>query len=60
MPPLSAAAQKYLDEYVHGFGVAQAEQVKSIEATTNHDVKAVEYSIKKCVHAIARGWFLVF
>ena len=58
VPPLSAAAHKYLDDYVASFGPAEAEQVKAFEATTNHDVKAVEYTIKKCVPAgdVARKW----
>ena len=52
VPPLSAAAHKYLDDYVAGFGPTEAEQVKTFEATTNHDVKAVEYTLKKCVRAL--------
>lgn len=35
-----------LDDIVNNFDVADAEQVKSIERKTNHDVKAVEYFIK--------------
>jgi hypothetical protein len=52
VPPLSAAAHKYLDDYVAGFGPTEAEQVKTFEATTNHDVKAVEYTLKKCVRVL--------
>jgi len=36
-----------LDLVVSGFAVADAEAVKKIEATTNHDVKAVEYWLKE-------------
>jgi adenylosuccinate lyase len=32
---------------VSGFGTAEGERVKAIEATTNHDVKAIEYFIKE-------------
>ena len=35
-----------LDALVAGFGPEQAAEVKAIEATTNHDVKALEYWIK--------------
>ncbi|MEM7217502.1 MAG: adenylosuccinate lyase [Pseudomonadota bacterium] len=34
------------------FSVADAEQVKSFERTTNHDVKAVEYFVKNRIAAI--------
>lgn len=34
------------------FGVEHAEQIKQIENITNHDVKAVEYFIKKQLHAL--------
>nr|NIP19245.1 adenylosuccinate lyase [Xanthomonadales bacterium]NIX14031.1 adenylosuccinate lyase [Xanthomonadales bacterium] len=42
-PELSETARDLLDRIVHKFGPADAERVKAIEATTNHDVKAVEY-----------------
>jgi adenylosuccinate lyase len=45
-PPLSAPARTHLRGLVSGFGTAQANAIKAIEATTNHDVKAVEYWIK--------------
>jgi adenylosuccinate lyase len=47
VPPLSAAAQAHLESVVAGFDVEQAQQVKDIERTTNHDVKAVEYYLKQ-------------
>ncbi|EED34503.1 adenylosuccinate lyase [Luminiphilus syltensis NOR5-1B] len=50
VPALSDAAQKMLEQLVTDFSVADAEAVKAIEATTNHDVKAVEYFLK---HAVA-------
>lgn len=36
-----------LNQLVDNFCLADAERVKAIEATTNHDVKAVEYFIKE-------------
>jgi len=46
VPPFSAAAGALLDRIVDDFDVADADAVKAIERTTNHDVKAVEYFIK--------------
>ena len=40
--------QSLRDIYLH-FTEADAHRVKEIEATTNHDVKAVEYFIKECL-----------
>jgi len=37
----------FLDDIIDNFSIADAERVKSIERTTNHDVKAVEYFIKE-------------
>ena len=45
---LSDAANTYLNSLVEDFGLEAAERVKTIEATTNHDVKAVEYYLKEC------------
>ena len=47
VPPLGVDAQAVLNGIVDGFGVADAERVKQIERTTNHDVKAVEYFLKE-------------
>ena len=44
---LSDSDSKILDQLVSEFSLEDARQVKSIEATTNHDVKAVEYFIKE-------------
>jgi len=46
VPKLSDEAIAHLDQLVNGFTLEMAEQVKEIERTTNHDVKAVEYFIK--------------
>ncbi|MBX3680718.1 adenylosuccinate lyase [Cognatazoarcus halotolerans] len=43
----SKATVTQLDAVVEGFLPADGEAVKAIEATTNHDVKAVEYWLKK-------------
>jgi adenylosuccinate lyase len=47
VPALSAAANRVLETIVDSFGEADAQCIKDIEATTNHDVKAVEYFIKE-------------
>jgi adenylosuccinate lyase len=47
LAPLSAATLKELDAVAAGFGLAEAERIKAIEATTNHDVKAVEYWLRE-------------
>lgn len=46
VPPLSADANALLNSIVDNFGPEDAQAVKNIERTTNHDVKAVEYFIK--------------
>ena len=45
--PLSSVMKDVLNNIVDGFSLDDAEQVKTIEATTNHDVKAVEYFIRE-------------
>lgn len=47
VPPFSESSQKLLNDLVANFNLADAERIKEIEATTNHDVKAVEYFIKE-------------
>ncbi|MEK6772041.1 MAG: adenylosuccinate lyase, partial [Pseudomonadota bacterium] len=47
VPVFSAATNQFLDDIVTGFPVTDARRVKEIEATTNHDVKAVEYFLKE-------------
>jgi len=44
--PLSEAARGFLRGLVARFSEADAQAIKDIEKTTNHDVKAVEYWIK--------------
>ncbi|HMO45511.1 MAG TPA: adenylosuccinate lyase [Rubrivivax sp.] len=45
-PPLGKGARARLRKRVAGFSEADAQAIKDIEKTTNHDVKAVEYWIK--------------
>lgn len=47
VPPLSPQAVQALQAIADDFSVDDAATIKSIEATTNHDVKAVEYFIKQ-------------
>ena len=47
VPPFSEHANALLDGIVSGFSEQDAQRVKNIERTTNHDVKAVEYFIKE-------------
>ena len=44
---LSKDANDYLNQIVENFDLADAERIKTIERTTNHDVKAVEYFLKE-------------
>ncbi len=52
VPPFSSAAQKKLRNLYAHFSLSDAERVKSIEATTNHDVKAIEYFLKEKIAAL--------
>src|SRR5450631_1847694 len=45
--PFSSAARAVLAAAASDFTVADAERVKAIERTTNHDVKAMEYWLKE-------------
>ncbi len=45
----SAEANALLDSIVENFDPLQAQRIKEIETTTNHDVKAVEYYLKEQV-----------
>lgn len=47
LKPFPAEAQARLRKFADTLSVADAARVKQIEATTNHDVKAVEYLIKE-------------
>ena len=47
LPPLSDEIIQEMNSIAAQFSVENAEEVKKIEETTNHDVKAVEYWLKK-------------
>ena len=47
LPPLSDDIVQEMNTVAAQFSVENAEEVKAIEKTTNHDVKAVEYWLKK-------------
>jgi len=49
VPAFSSAANTLLNNIVDDFSETDAQRVKDIEATTNHDVKAVEYFLKEKV-----------
>lgn len=52
VPALSQKANDYLDQIVADFSLEDAQQIKEIERTTNHDVKAVEYFLKQKSEAL--------
>ncbi|MCE2917169.1 MAG: adenylosuccinate lyase [Rubrivivax sp.] len=53
-PPLGDAACTHLRGLVSRFSESDAQAIKDIERTTNHDVKAVEYWLKaRCAEATA-------
>ncbi|WP_308566608.1 adenylosuccinate lyase [uncultured Haemophilus sp.] len=49
---LSKEANDYLNKIVEEFSLQDAERIKEIERTTNHDVKAVEYFLKEKSEAL--------
>jgi adenylosuccinate lyase len=49
VPALNNAANELLNTIVNEFCLEDAQRIKDIEATTNHDVKAVEYFLKEKV-----------
>lgn len=53
LPAFSAAALEKLEAIKNSFSTADAQRIKEFEATTNHDVKAVEYFIKEKFEADA-------
>jgi len=52
LSPFSKEATAFLDSIVSDFSLEDAQRVKDIESTTNHDVKAVEYLIKEKLTAV--------
>jgi len=53
VPALSEAANAALEALISSFNESGAQKVKDIEATTNHDVKAIEYFIKEAISSNA-------
>ncbi|EPJ4352508.1 adenylosuccinate lyase [Acinetobacter baumannii] len=51
--PFSAETNAALDAIVSNFSEEDANRIKEIEHTTNHDVKAVEYFLKEKIAGIA-------
>ncbi|MFT4940918.1 MAG: adenylosuccinate lyase [Paraglaciecola sp.] len=51
VPAFTSTANQLLNNIVSDFSPADAQRIKDIEATTNHDVKAVEYFLKEKVAA---------
>jgi adenylosuccinate lyase len=47
VPSLSTHAEHLLNDIIEKFSEQDAQRVKNIERTTNHDVKAVEYFLKE-------------
>lgn len=52
VPAFSQKANDFLNQLVANFSEQDAAQIKTIERTTNHDVKAVEYFLKEKVVAV--------
>lgn len=48
----SGAANSFLNDVITNFSATDAQRVKDIERTTNHDVKAVEYFLKEQVSEV--------
>lgn len=47
--PFTPAEEQHLSDLIEQFDDQAAAQIKQIEATTNHDVKAVEYYLKQAL-----------
>ncbi|MCK5818299.1 MAG: adenylosuccinate lyase [Psychromonas sp.] len=52
VPVFSDQANDHLNNIISNFSEGDAQRVKNIEATTNHDMKAVEYFLKEKVSGI--------
>ena len=58
LAPLSEALQMQLRERAQQFNVNDARRIKTIEQTTQHDVKAVEYWLREYVESDAQLHYL--
>ncbi len=52
VPAFSDEANQFLDSVAANFSEEDAQRIKDIERTTNHDVKAVEYFLKEKVAGV--------
>jgi adenylosuccinate lyase len=52
VPRFGEEEKQRLERLIRDFGPEQASRVKEIEATTNHDVKAVEYFLKEEINGV--------
>ena len=53
VPAFSKEANDLLNQIIDNFSEADAQKIKDIESTTNHDVKAVEYFLKEKIETNA-------
>lgn len=60
LPPFSDKELGILSDIIKNFDEKEAEEVKNIEKTTNHDVKAVEYYIKRKLEKTGLKKYLEF
>lgn len=63
LPQLKGFKHEYFDQLndiVKHFSLEDAQEIKQIEQTTNHDVKAVEYFLKKRFESLGIGQFKEF
>jgi adenylosuccinate lyase len=54
VPELDNETQNILNAIVDNFSLTDAQRIKTIERTTNHDVKAVEYFLKEKIQGNAK------
>jgi len=47
LPALSNQAEAHIETIISDFSINDAEHIKQLESTTNHDMKAVEYFLKE-------------
>lgn len=52
LPCFDIATQNAVRDIARGFDLPAAEAIKTLESTTNHDVKAVEYYVKQRLQAL--------
>jgi len=52
LSPFSAESTDFLNQLAANFSPEQAQRIKALEATTNHDVKAVEYWLREQLQGV--------